>query len=359
VSSNVRRTSLLALCALVAAATADAQTAPDWERARAAIERGELDDAERIIEGADAGAVGPEPLYFRAAIADQRGDYARALAGYRALLAAHAGSRYGGRAFARLEDLERRGDAFELMGRLDRLRRDARRSPSDLEALERAATSAPAGATRDEALLFVGDAMLDRLSRPAAAAAVFARVARDPRCSAAAREHAMMRLLQARTQTGDVTTAASELRALGAPAHLQTAARTMARRVRLGAVARVWMGAVVAIGVVSMLRARARGSLAALGRRWARPLPWVQLSVLTAGGALVGRYTDAHDLAPFAIMGAGAAAVLLSALAWNHVGPRATAARVTRALVCAGAVLSASYLAMLTRDPMMLEGIGL
>ncbi|MDB4931298.1 MAG: hypothetical protein JWM10_3782, partial [Myxococcaceae bacterium] len=94
-------------------------------------------------------------------------------------------------------------------------------------------------------------------------------------------------------------------------------------------------------------------------RRWRRPMPLVQLAVLTAGGAAMAKAADDHEVSPFAVLGGGALAVYLAAVALNVVGGGAPGARAARAAVCAMAVLAVAYLAMLKLDPMMLEGIGL
>ena len=88
-------------------------------------------------------------------------------------------------------------------------------------------------------------------------------------------------------------------------------------------------------------------------------MPLVQLAVLTAGGAALAKAADDHEVSPFVVLGGGAFAVYLVAVALNVVGGAGAAARAARAAVCAMAVLGVAYLAMLGLDPMMLEGIGL
>ena len=74
---------------------------------------------------------------------------------------------------------------------------------------------------------------------------------------------------------------------------------------------------------------------------------------------MLAKLADDHEVSPFAVLGGGALAVYLVAVALNVVGGAGAGARAARATVCALAVLAVSYLAMLGLDPMMLEGIGL
>lgn len=357
VSQRRRVRVIVAILSLARASSAAGQS---WSEVRAAIERGAFDRAESLL---DAAGDAEDALFFRAVIDEQRLAYARALEGYRAFVRRAPSSPYAARALARIEDLERRDpSSFELLASLERARRAvSTRTLTEpmLRELERAARGAGGGATRDEALLFVGDSLLDRAGLPRDAARLFAEIAADPRCSSASRQHATQRLLHARTRTGDELEAARELRALAAPAPLQSAARALARRRVLAWGAALWLVALAMIAVAALVVARARGALGVVLRRWAQPAQWLQLAALAGGGAVFGHYTDGHDLSPFAWLGAGAAAVLLAARAWSVVGSRTRGARVFRAMFCAGAVCAVSFLAMYVRDPMMLEGIGL
>lgn len=346
---------------------AAAQGSPALEAGRAALDARQYDVAaghfQRATQSADPGEAALGGFYL-AVVADERMDFAAALAGYRAFVAHDPGSRWAARALARIEDLEAHaeGDFVPLVA-LERVRRDPAlaRDAAAIAALERAADGFPPGRVRSEARMLVGEAWLDRLNRPRDALRVFLALARDPAAPQGERDLAGERALAARMQLGEETRAESELRHSHAGGGVVDMARTLGRRRRIAYGAEVLLVGLALVGVASVARALRRGQGRALVRVWLRPMQLVQLGMLTLGGALLARRTDDHDPGPFLLLALGALALYLTATAWNLTAPpdASRTARALRAALCALGVLAVAFLAMFTQDPMMLEGIGL
>ncbi len=356
---------ILALAGLVAAGAASAQENPRIEAGRAAMEAGDTSRARAsFTEAVNRGDAVEASLgeYYLALMSDEALDLPAALAGYRHFVARDPGSRFAARAMARIDDLEAHSEGrFVPLAALERVRRspDLSNDAHALEALDAQAGTWPPGNVRAEAWLLVGEAYLGRMQRPRDAARVFLRLARDDGASAAMRELAATRLVAARAVLGESVRAEQELSGARVTDAVRAEAAVLARRVRLGRGA-TWvlgiLGAATAAGIAAVLR---RGQLSEVLRRWRRPMPLVQLAVLTVGGAALAKASDDHEVRPFLLLGGGVLAVYLAAVVLNVAGGTTPGARAARAAVCVLAVLSVAFLTMLRCDPMMLEGIGL
>ncbi|MBK6528246.1 MAG: hypothetical protein IPF99_01240 [Deltaproteobacteria bacterium] len=351
--------------ALTWPATALGQSPARIEAGRSALEAGDLPRAraaftEAVGRGDPTEAALGE--YHLAHMADEALDFPAALAGYRRFVARDPGSRYASRALARIDDLQAHSEGgFAPLVALERVRRSTALSddPGALEALDRESRSWPAGTVRAEAWMLVAEAFAGRMQRQRAAADVFLRLAEDEGAPAGLRELAATRLVELRGVLGDPARAERELSGVQVPDEVRAEAAVLSRRLRLRQAALTVLALVALSGAAALALAKQRGQLGELWRRWRRPMPLVQLAVLTAGGGAMAKMADDHEVMPFAVLGAGALGVYLVAVALNVVGGPGGSARAARAAVCAMAVLAVSYLAMLGLDPMMLEGIGL
>ncbi len=359
------RARALAVALWLTGATAWAQSPARIEAGRAAVEAGDVVRARAAFTAALRQGDAAEAAlgeYYLAQMDDEALDFPAALAGYRRFVARDPGSRFASRALARIDDLAAHGEGgFAPLVALERVRRSPALSddPRALEALDRESRAWPDGRVRAEAWMLVGEAYAGRMRRQREAAEVFLRLAGDTGSPAALRELAATRLVEARAALGESTVAERELAGVAVPDEVRAEATLLARRVRLRRSAIAVLALVAAAGLAAMAMAWRRGQLGEVWRRWRRPMPLVQLAVLTVGGGAMAKVADEHDVSPFAVLGGGALAVYLVAVALNVVGGAGGGARAARATVTAMAVLAVSYLAMLGLDPMMLEGIGL
>ncbi len=359
------RATALAVALWLTGTTAWAQSPARIEAGRAAVEAGDVARARAAFTAALRQGDAAEAAlgeYYLAQMDDEALDFPAALAGYRRFVARDPGSRFASRALARIDDLSAHGEGgFAPLVALERVRRSPALSddPRVLEALDRDSRAWPDGRVRAEAWMLVGEAYAGRMRRPREAAEVFLRLAGDTGSPAALRELAATRLVEARSALGESTRAESELAGVAVPEEVRAEATLLARRVRLRRSAIAVLALVAAAGLAAMAMAWRRGQVSEVWRRWRRPMPLVQLAVLTVGGGAMAKVADEHDVSPFAVLGGGALAVYLVAVALNVVGGAGGGARAARAVVTAMAVLAVSYLAMLGLDPMMLEGIGL
>ncbi len=295
-------------------------------------------------------------------MADEDFEFARALAGYRDLLARDPGSRFAARAQARVEDLEHHGEGgFAPLTILERVRRDETlaNSLAAIQRLEREAERFPPGLVRAEARQLVGEAYLSRLQRPREAARVLHALANDDAAPQDVRSLAAERLVQARALMGEEVSAASEVSAMRVDPEVQHDARVLARRAMLRMASWVTLSLTAAMGLLSLaLMARARRA-GEVWRAWRRPLPIAQITLLTLGGGGLAKLFDEHEMSPFLLLGAGSLGVYLAAAAWSVAGSARVSARIARGMLCLLAALAVAFLTMDALDPMMLEGINL
>jgi hypothetical protein len=116
---------------------------------------------------------------------------------------------------------------------------------------------------------------------------------------------------------------------------------------------------VIVAGAIAIAQTSRRKRMGALFAAWKRPLPLAHLGMLSLGGALLAHSYEDHDMRPFFGFGGGALVVYFAATAWSLAGSTHVVARIARAVACALAVLSVSFLAMHRFDLGMLEGINL
>lgn len=367
----MRRRAADVAAAVVAAAVAlhgsfgYAQYTPRLREGHEAGESGEVVRARTIFtEASRSDDLGEAALarYFLAQLDDDAMDFAAALSGYRDFLARDPGSRWAARATARVEELASHGEGgFAPLRALESVRRDPARSEdvTALRELSRAADGFPSGPVRAEARTLVGEAWL-RMRRPRAATEVLEKVLVDPAAPQTLRDLAAQHIVEARAMVGEEDTALAEVTAAPRVApEVLAEARVLARRVVLRRVAWRVLGATALLGAAGVAAVLRAGGARALARAWWRPVPLAAIVMFTLGGAGLARLSDGHEGGPFYLLCAGALGVYLAAAAWRGAAQGSAAARALGAALSLAAVLAVSYLAMLTLDPMMLEGISL
>jgi hypothetical protein len=355
-----------------AAQDARAQQPPapmdDLTRVSAARERLDRGDA----EGADADLVSltsststraaGQAWFFRGVIAEHRLAFADAVTDYTQSIARDPGGRYAARAGARVGYLRAHSEGgFVPLQQLERVRGDSARAsdPTAIAELATAANSFPAGPVRSEARLLVSQAYVGRLHRPVDAVPTLRALASDSSATSDMRRIAVEMLAHVREDRGEFSVALRELNELHAPEPLLARVRREVRRAWLYRFAWASIAVVLVAGTIAIAQAARRRRMGALVAAWRRPLPLAHLAMLSLGGALLAHSYEDHDMRPFFGFGAGALVVYFAATAWSLAGSTHVIARIGRAVACALAVLSVSFLAMHRFDVGMLEGINL
>jgi hypothetical protein len=295
-------------------------------------------------------------------MADEALEFQSALDGYSAFVTRDPGSRFAARAQARIEDLRAHSEGgFAPLVMLERVRRDDQTANSlvGITALDRAIERFPPGSVRAEAKLLVGEAYLNRLNRPRDAVRVLRSLAEDSAATQDMRSLAAERLIDASGMVGEERVAAQEIVTLRVDPEVKQNAVVHARRSVLRRGSWFLVATMAFATLVSVVTASMQQRLKSVLRTWLRPLPLIQLAMLTLGGGALGRLYDDHEMGPFYALAGGGVAVYLGASAWSVVGSQKISARIGRAMVCFFAALAVSFLAMDSIDPMMLEGINL
>lgn len=363
-----RRASLsLCLALALAADPARAQWDERLSAAREALDTGDAGAARGALQAVaaqrDDARAAATAAFLLAVMDDEAYRFADALRGYRAHVAMDPGSRYAGRALARIEELQgHREGGFAPLAALERVRRTPGMA-DDVAALTRLAAEArgwPGGPVRAEARYLVAEALSTRLSRPQEGVAVYREMLRDATTPPTLRDLAGQRLVELGVTLGREDRAAQDVATSRTvdPEVRELAALHLRRR-RLRHAAAAVLAATAAwgsFGVVRLLRA-SRGR--ELWRAWRRPLPLAHLGLLSLGGAALAHLSDGHEGGPFYVLGAGTLAVYLALTAAALGGSPRPWARAARGALGLLAALSVSFLAMETLDTMMLEGIGL
>jgi hypothetical protein len=320
----------------------------------------------RRATAAPEGGSEAETLYALGRAEEEAGAFARALAYDRASVAAAPGSVWAQRASARVAWLEARSEGdFGPLARLERVRRSPSLAddPEAVDALAREVRSFPPGKVRVEAQMFVAEAWLGRLRRPADALPLLRAVSDDPGADPLSSQLAERAIVDTLAGQGRLDEAAAEASShagrLDARFVKQARARARRRALRRGAIAE--LAGFAGLAAIALLRARRRGALGE-ARAALRGLAPVAVAfaayVAAAGGLLASRY-ESGNAAPFVRLALAVLPLLLLARAWGSVGSARSAARIGRAALCAVSVFAAAFVLLDAVNPSYLEGFGL
>jgi hypothetical protein len=248
---------------------------------------------------------------------------------------------------------------------LDLVRLDPSRSsdPGAIQLLATQLDAFPPGPVQVEGRMFVAEAWLGRLHRPADALPLLRAVRDDPGAPAITARLAAREIVDALVATGHLDEASAEAAThadLLDPGFLkQTRAIVRRRTIRWTALAE--LGGFAALAGVALLRGFRRGALGQAGTALRRIAPVAALFVVYLaglGGLLASQY-ETGNAAPFVGLGLVVLPLLLLARAWSAVGSSGAGARAGRAVVCAVTVLAATFVLLDTVHPSYLEGFGL
>lgn len=252
-----------------------------------------------------------------------------------------------------------------LSVRLEQIRNDPDLSndPAVLERLAVQAGAAPGSSIRADARMVVAEAWLGRLHRTNDALALLRLVADDAAADSLTRRLAEREIVDTLVMQGRVQSAALELRAheSDVDARFARQIRRLERRLwlRVGAVAELVLFA--ALAALALLRAKRRSMLgAALDtlRGFAPTALASSAFVAIVGGTLASQF-ETGNAAPFLLLGAALAPLVLLGRAWSAVGSGSVLARVGRGTVCAASMLAAAFVLLGCCSPMYLESFGL
>jgi len=318
----------------------------------AASAAGEADEAEKLYELGQA--------------EEDAGAFAEALAHDQASLAAAPASVGGQRAAARIVWLNARSEGgFAPLARLEQVRKNPllASDPDAVASLARDAESFPPGQVRAEARMFVAEAWLGRLRRPADALAVLRAVSDDPEAdplSSRLAEREIVDALVAQGRRGEAfaeaTSHASQL-----DPRFVTQTRALLRRRTMRTVAITELGGFAGLAAIALVRAFRRGALGDARTAVQRLAP-VALAFAVylagAGGLLASQY-ESGSAGPFVRLAVAVLPLLLLARAWGSVGSTRRAARAGRAALCAVSVFATAFILLDAVNPSYLEGFGL
>ncbi len=256
------------------------------------------------------------------------------------------------------------GDA-PLSTRLEQIRNDPELSsnPAVLEDLAAQASAAPATSVRGDARLVVAEAWLGRLHRQADALAMLRQVADDPAADLLTARLAEREIVDTLIAQGHIMGAASEVRAHESQVDARFAkqVRKLERRLWLRAAALGEIFLFALLTTLALVRAqRQRVLVLALDalRSFAPSAVAFAAFVGIVGGTLASQF-EKGNAAPFLLLGAAGAPLVLLGRAWSAVGAADAPARVGRGIVCAASTLAAAFVLLEYCSPMYLEGFGL
>lgn len=305
-------------------------------------------------------------LFYAADSLDRQMRFAEALARYRESLERDPSGPYGGRAMARINSLQSDAvDDFAALRMLERFRREHNRAAatvSEAQAFVTQATALRASPARAQALL-LGARALHEGHATDSAVRVLQSLAQNPETSLDDRAMAMHQIAMMREENQDFSRAGRELTTLRGDPREVARMQRLARRQTLRKVMRVIVSVQYMLGVICVLLTAKQKRFAILLSEWRRPLPWMHLSVLTFGGAMLTRSYDNHEIGHVWALGVGSLLAYLSATAMSvslgKLQRFRTVLRVGAVLLSAIAVLGVSFLAMDRFDNGMLDGIAL
>jgi hypothetical protein len=307
-----------------------------------------------------------ERLYELGRADEDAGAFAQALTHDRASLAAAPGSVWAQRAGARIAWLDAHSEGgFVPLARLEQVRKNPSLAsdPGAVDALARDAESFPPGQVRVEARMFVAEAWLGRLRRPADALPLLRAVSDDPRAdppSSRLAEREIVDTLVAEGRLDEATAEATSHASQLDPRFVkQTRALVRRRAVRDAAIAE--LGGFATLAAIALIRAFRRGALgeARAAIRSLAPVAAAFAVYLAGAGGLLASQYESGRAAPFVHLALAVLPLLLTARAWGSVGSTRWAARAGRAALCAVSVFAAAFVLLDAVNPTYLEGFGL
>ncbi len=311
---------------------------------------------------AGTGEAGTAEQLYEAAEQEERGlELSAALQHYEESVKASPSNRWALRATARARWLRDRSEGdFAPLVRLERVRRDpsAQRDAATVDALARDLEQFPPGEVRVEARMFVAEAYATQLGRARDAEHELDALLDEPKGDPPIRAQAASRLVDIAMARGDVDAAkhAATRASSAAPELLARVLRWTRRRV-LERVAAALLAAFALAGTVTAAR-RLRGARAAALFAFAPKALAICVYLAIVAAVLAGAYENGHTL-PFVALPASVLPIVVIARAWALAGAQSTAARATRAVLGAVAVVSAAFLVLDRIDAHYLEGFGL
>ncbi len=311
-------------------------------------------------------AADAETLLQLAQADEDAGAFAQALRHDRAAIAAAPGSVWAERAADRIAWLDGRSEGnFAPLATLEHVRRhpELASDPAAVEALAHDAESFPPGLVRVEARMFVAEAWLGRLHRPADALAQLHAVSDDPEADPLTSRLAEREIVDTLVGDGRLSSACWEATAHASRLDPRFVKQTQAlvRRRKLRGVALAELGAFTLLVGIALLRAFRRGALGEARtalRRLAPVAVAFAVYLAAAGGVLASQY-ESGNASPFVGLALAVLPLLFVARAWGAVGSDRAAARAGRAILCAVSVLAAAFVLLYSVNPAYLEGFGL
>jgi hypothetical protein len=342
-------------------------------RARTALGAVVLVVALGAVGRAEAGGDAPPTMAARELAAQafesaerafRAGDFAEAKARYDETLRLDPSAPFARIAQVRAADLGARSEGgFGPLARLERVRRDARKSadPREIEALRDDLRSFPPGRVRSEARMLVAESLRHKLARPREAVALFEQIVDDPAADGLTKSLALSELVATLREVGQIDRAVAVL-----DAHpemlpgLRAEVKRLARRETLRRMSQGTLALLGAIGVVAVARAARRvGDVRELPAALVRPLSLGFAAFLGGAAAVIARLRGDGDPRPFMLLGVGVFAVDVVARAWRIGGSNRPGSRALRASACALGVLAVAFVAIERTEASYLASFGL
>ncbi len=319
--------------------------------------------AAKNVETEGAGAA---DLFAAAEAHERAGAYAQAADEYERAARAAPSAPFVPRAEARARLLRAHGEGdFAPYAALEAMRADRASSddPRALAALAARAATFPPGPVRSEARVLVAEAYAGRLHRPADALPLLDLVATDASADPLTARLALDMLVSIQLDAAELDAAQAAITRHAALADPSLAARvrTLVRRRGLHRVALAVLTATASLLGAALVRARARGELAAAGRALRASYKFIAgvLAYVGVVGGLLAAGFERGTSGPFLAFGAAALPIAIGARAWGAIGAAAPWARAGRAIACAAAVLATAFLVLEQIDAEYLKGFGL
>ncbi len=302
-----------------------------------------------------------ERLYEVADQDEHDAKFADALATYEESVRVEPSNRFALRSTARARWLRDRSEGdFVPLATLERVRRDptAQGKADVVDSLARDLESFPPGEVRVEARMFVAESYATKLHRPSDAERELDALLDEPKGDVPLRAQAALRLVDLAKARGDVNAAkhAADRVAKTNPT-IALAVGQWARRRILLRVAITFLSAFGAFGIFASVRNLRADRLVKLGKFAPKA---VLLCVYLATFAVVLSIAfERGNAFPFLALPASVFPILIVARAWALSGAATAAARTTRAILGALAVVCAAFIVLDQIDVRYLESFGL